>query len=66
MYTVCTLRLSETVSAPFLRLLAERFVFVAFAAWAVVFMGLVRRTFSLLAGVGNDGSALNPIQVRTS
>lgn len=66
MYTVCTLRLSETVSAPFLRLLAERFVFVAFAAWAVVFMGLVRRTFSLLAGVGSDGSALNPIQVRTS
>lgn len=43
MYTVCTLRLSQVVDAPFLRAIPEAFIFVAFSAWTVVFAGLARR-----------------------
>lgn len=41
MYTVCTFRLSEAVDAPFLRVIPEYFVFIAFAAWLIVFFGLL-------------------------
>ena len=36
MYTVCTGRLAEAVAAPYLRGLAEVFVYVALAAWGTV------------------------------
>ncbi len=40
MYTVCTLRLSEAVDAPYLVSVAYGFVYVALAAWAVTVTGM--------------------------
>jgi hypothetical protein len=42
MYTVCTQRLIEGLGLPFLAPLAQAFVWVALAAWALTFAGLVR------------------------
>jgi len=42
MYTVCTLRLGQTIDAPFLMLIARTFLFVALAAWSAAFIGMVR------------------------
>lgn len=41
MYTVCTIRLSEAIDAPFLMPIARTFVFVALAAWLAVATGWV-------------------------
>jgi tellurite resistance protein TehA-like permease len=43
MYTVCTARLSRAIDAPYLIAISKVFVFVAFAAWAATFLGLVVR-----------------------
>ena len=47
MYTVCTMRLSRAVEAPYLIEIARVFIYVALAAWALVAFGmgvqLVRR-----------------------
>jgi len=43
MYTAATVRLSRAVEAPFLFEIARYFVFVALAAWVVVFVGLLVR-----------------------
>jgi len=53
MYATCTHRMIEAMGLEFLRFLPQSFVYVALAAWATVFLGLVRflaghaRTFRL-------------------
>ena len=42
MYTVCTYRLASVAGAPFLLGIPRVGVFVALAAWALTFAGLVR------------------------
>ena len=41
MYTVCTVRLSRAVDAPFLMAIPRVFVYVALLAWALAFFGLL-------------------------
>jgi tellurite resistance protein TehA-like permease len=41
MYTACTIRLSDVTDAPFLMVLPRIFVYLALAAWAATFLGLV-------------------------
>ena len=48
MYTVCTLQLAAALEAPFLNVIAEGFVFLAFLAWALAFAGM---TASLARGL---------------
>jgi tellurite resistance protein TehA-like permease len=48
MYTVCTFRLATVASAPFLLFLPRAFVFVALAAWAATFIGLVRHLLGMM------------------
>ena len=43
MYTVATRRLEEVAGTPFLLPIAEVFLFAAIGAWAVTFVGLLRR-----------------------
>jgi tellurite resistance protein TehA-like permease len=43
MYTVCTIRLTEVINAPYLMRIAHVFIFVALAAWGVVMVGLLAR-----------------------
>jgi tellurite resistance protein TehA-like permease len=43
MYTVCTGRLARAIDAPYLFGISRVFVFVAFAAWALTFVGLLAR-----------------------
>jgi len=40
MYTVCSIRLSEALGFPYLFEIAQKFVFIAFAAWAITFIGM--------------------------
>jgi tellurite resistance protein TehA-like permease len=47
MYTVCTFRLADAARTPMLHAIPRVFVFIALAAWAVTFLGLLR---SLVAG----------------
>jgi tellurite resistance protein TehA-like permease len=43
MYATCTHRLEEVIEAPFLDVIPRWFVVVALAAWAVTFLGFLRR-----------------------
>jgi tellurite resistance protein TehA-like permease len=43
MYAVCTFRLANATGAAFLMFISRAFTLVALAAWAVTFIGLVRR-----------------------
>jgi tellurite resistance protein TehA-like permease len=43
MYTAATVRLSRAIDAPFLHQIPHYFVFVALAAWLLVFVGMARR-----------------------
>lgn len=58
MYTVCTLRLSQAVDAPFLAAIPRVFVYVAVVAWCVVAIGmlasLVRRRASRVTAAAGE------------
>lgn len=41
MYTVCTVRLSQALDAPFLLPIARVFVFIALGAWTLTMAGLI-------------------------
>jgi tellurite resistance protein TehA-like permease len=41
MYTACSIRLAQTLPAPFLMPLPRVFIFIALAAWALTFAGLL-------------------------
>jgi len=47
MYTVCTIRLSRAVHAPFLIAIPRIFVYLALSAWLLAFVGLVLQWRSL-------------------
>jgi tellurite resistance protein TehA-like permease len=47
MYTVCTVRLSQAIAAPFLSFIPGVFIYVALAAWSLAAVGLLR---SLIKG----------------
>ncbi len=49
MYTVSTYRLAEALDAEFLGLIPRYFVYVAFAAWTIVFTGLLRSLIRLVS-----------------
>jgi hypothetical protein len=42
MYTAATWRLAEALDLPFLRLVPRLFLYVALAAWAATFAGMLR------------------------
>lgn len=46
MYTACTYRLAASVDTPFLRTIAEYFIYVAVAAWSAVFLGLLHHLWN--------------------
>ncbi len=41
MYTVCTFRLANVLDAPFLHVIPHYFIFVAWLAWGLTFLGLL-------------------------
>lgn len=47
MYTTCTYQLSGAIGAPFLLVIPRCFIFIALAAWAVTFNGLLRNLVRL-------------------
>lgn len=47
MYTACTIRLSAALNLPFLMAIPRLFIYIAFVAWAAVFLGMVAH----LAGI---------------
>jgi tellurite resistance protein TehA-like permease len=47
MYTTSTFQLANAIDAPYLIAIPRRFLFVALAAWALTFVGLVARLVSL-------------------
>lgn len=55
MYTACTLQLAKAISFEPLALIPRYFVFVALAAWLVVFIGLIH---SLIRGITNTRATL--------
>ncbi|MBL8215200.1 MAG: tellurite resistance/C4-dicarboxylate transporter family protein [Bryobacterales bacterium] len=58
MYTVCTHRLAAALETPFLAVIPKYTFYVAFAAWALVFMGLLRMLLrTALAWGGTPGGA---------
>jgi tellurite resistance protein TehA-like permease len=46
MYTACTFRLAQTLSAPFLMPIPRAFVYIALAAWLATFAGLLHSLFT--------------------
>lgn len=59
MYTVCTHRLAAALETPFLTVIPQYTFYAAFAAWALVFLGLLRmlaRTALARSGGGGEAS----------
>jgi tellurite resistance protein TehA-like permease len=50
MYTVCTVRLTQVIEAPFLLAIPRVFLFVALAAWALTMVGLVHHLIKASLG----------------
>lgn len=48
MYTACTHRLASVINAPYLDIVPRYFVFIALAAWALTFLGLLHRQLRLI------------------
>lgn len=51
MYTVATTRLSHALDAPFLLEIPRYFVFIAFTAWSLAFVGMLRRVVGGVWGI---------------
>lgn len=50
MYTVATLRLSQSVDVPFLLVIPQVLVYVAITAWSATLLGLLRRISGIVRG----------------
>lgn len=64
MYTTCTFRLAHALELPFLLFIPRVFVYVALAAWMVVFAGLVRRLGHGLVGHFRAAGRVHPRERR--
>lgn len=53
MYTVCTYRLAEVTSLPYLGALSSGFIYVAVTAWVVTFVGMLKSLLSLGRGIAS-------------
>jgi tellurite resistance protein TehA-like permease len=49
MYTVCTWRLAQALNLPYLQLIPTYFIYIAFAAWLMAFLGLCWNLVKLFA-----------------
>lgn len=61
MYTACTHRLTRVVDQPFLDVIPRYFVFIAFAAWTVTFLGLLQRQGHWLHSHPRPMRGVNPL-----
>lgn len=50
-YTVCTIKLSEALPFPYLHSIADKFIFIAFAAWVIIFLAMILNLIRLLKPV---------------
>ncbi|WP_017730930.1 tellurite resistance/C4-dicarboxylate transporter family protein [Nafulsella turpanensis] len=50
MYTVCTWRLAQAFDLDYLKLIPTYFIYLAFTAWVLTFLGLLYNFFRLLSG----------------
>nr|MBI2904085.1 tellurite resistance/C4-dicarboxylate transporter family protein [Chloroflexota bacterium] len=57
MYTACTFQLAAAMGLPFLRLIPHYFVYVALLAWAIVFVGMIRK---LMCDLSTASPAAHP------
>ena len=57
MYTTATFQLSRATGLSFLAVIPHLFIFVALAAWAIVFVGLLRHLWSSLSPIASERAA---------
>ena len=48
MYTACTYKLAQAMQLPFLFVIPRGFIYIAFAAWALTFFGMLRNLVRVL------------------
>ncbi|SER44148.1 tellurite resistance/C4-dicarboxylate transporter family protein [Pedobacter rhizosphaerae] len=51
MYTVSTFRLAEALKLPFLRTIADYFIYIAIVAWCAVFIGFLRNFYGRIKNI---------------